>query len=177
MHIILTRLNAVAGHYLNHKIEYKAAVTDLLEKAALTYSQRIRRLEAERMSSGGVHEETTEAISPPKKATASANQSFGRVALELNDHFISPTSMEYRGGRNVGSTSDEHKEGLIHLHSLPSINPHGVLGQFMFDVCVPKDVEDWDMRSTSVLSDAPAFTRSRRHAPFNPIKCIRRSRL
>ena len=154
-------------------------MTELLEKAGLIYSHRIRRLEAERISLGEVHDETTNPnpISRPEKATASSNSYSGRVALELNDHlFVSPSSIEYQGGRNVGPVSDEHKEGLIPLHTLPSINPHGVLGQFLFDACVPKDVDDWDIRWSS-SSNAPVFARTRRHSPFNPIKCIRRSRL
>lgn len=162
-------------HYRYHMIDYKAAVTELLEKAAIIYSQRIRRLEAERMSLE-VHDETSSPICQPKKATTSSNECFGRVALELNDHFISPSSLEYQEGRNVGSVRNEHKEGLIHLSSLPSINAHGVFGQILFDVCVPKDVEDWDIRSSG-SSNAPASARTRRHAPFNPIRCIRRSRL
>lgn len=175
MLIIFPWLNAVVDHYRYHMIDYKAAVTELLEKAAIIYSQRIRRLEAERMSLE-VHDETSSPICQPKKATTSSNECFGRVALELNDHFISPSSLEYQEGRNVGSVRNEHKEGLIHLSSLPSINAHGVFGQILFDVCVPKDVEDWDIRSSG-SSNAPASARTRRHAPFNPIRCIRRSRL
>ncbi|KAA8537736.1 hypothetical protein F0562_027274 [Nyssa sinensis] len=123
----------------------------------------------------GTHEEISEPFYQLRKAAASSNQSFGRVALELNDHFLVPSSAEYDGGRDVGSVPDERKEDFIHLSSPPSINAHGVLGQILFDVCVPKNVEDWDMRS-SHFSNLPPFASTRRHSSFNPIKCILRSR-
>uniref|UniRef100_A0A7N0VHN1 Uncharacterized protein n=1 Tax=Kalanchoe fedtschenkoi TaxID=63787 RepID=A0A7N0VHN1_KALFE len=86
--------------------------------------------------------------------------------------------MEYHIGRDGASVHDGQKEGLIHLPSTPSINAHGILGQILFDVCIPKDIEGWDMRPASSLSGRPSTsTRSRRHSPFNPIKCIRRSKL
>lgn len=161
------------GHYRHYPIDYKAAVTELLGKAAKVYSQRIRRLEQERMGIEGTHDEILEPICDLRKATANSN-SFQGVPLGSSDPYL-PSSMEYYDGRDVGSVQDERKEGLIHLHSLPSINAHGVLGQILFDVCVPKNVEDWDIKASS--SNGRGFTSTRRHTPFNPIKCIRRSRL
>lgn len=125
-------------------------------------------------------EGTSDSISEPfynlRKAAASSQQSFQRIALELNDHFFVPSSVEYQEGRDVGSVQDERKERYIPLSSPPSMNAHGVLGQFLFEVCVPKDVENWDAR-LSPSSSRPSFASFRRHSPFNPIKCIRRSRL
>ncbi|CAI9115754.1 OLC1v1016746C1 [Oldenlandia corymbosa var. corymbosa] len=164
------------GHYRQYSSEYKAAVTELLNKAAISYSKRIRQLEGERMGL----EETGDEISKPfcnlRKAASSSQKSFQRIALELNDHFVVPSSVEYPEGRDVGSEPDEHKERFIPLSSLPNINAHGVLGQVLFDVCVPKNVEDWDLGLSPLLSRR-SFTPARRHSPFNPIKCIRRSRL
>ncbi|PON79310.1 Alpha/Beta hydrolase fold containing protein [Trema orientale] len=113
-------------HYRHYRIDYEAAVTELLGKATAIYSQRIRRLE----------------------------------------------------GRDVGSMQDERRqEGLIHLPNPPtSINAHGVLGQILFDVCIPKNVEGWDIRSSDSLNRC-SFTSTWRRNPFNPIKCIRHSRL
>ncbi|KAK9271429.1 hypothetical protein L1049_027020 [Liquidambar formosana] len=164
------------GHYRHYPIDYKAAVTELLGKAAVVYSRRIQQLEGERMGLEGAHNEISEPISHPRKAAMSSNQSFRGVALEPSDHFFLPSSMEYCEGGDMGSMQDKHKEGLIHLPSPPSISAHGVLGQILFDVCVPKNVEGWDIRPSGPLNGRP-FASTRRHTPFNPIKCIRRSRL
>ncbi|CAA3028107.1 Hypothetical predicted protein [Olea europaea subsp. europaea] len=92
-----------ASHFRHYPIEYKAAVIELLGKASVIYSKRLRQLE------------------------------------------------EYHEGRDFGSVQDERKEPYIRLSSLPSISAHGVLGQFLFDVCVPKNVEDWDLKSSPSL--------------------------
>ncbi|KAJ0085805.1 hypothetical protein Patl1_08988 [Pistacia atlantica] len=164
------------GHYRHYPIDYKAAVTELLGKAAAVYSQRIQRLEGERMGLEGTHNEMSNPIYNLRKAALSPTQSFPGTSLVPTDHFLMPSSMEYYDGRDVGSVPDERKEGLIHLPNRPSINAHGVLGQILFDVCVPKNVEGWDIRSSDSLNGRP-YASTRRHAPFNPIKCIRRSRL
>ncbi|KAJ4966895.1 hypothetical protein NE237_018744 [Protea cynaroides] len=161
------------GHYKHYPTDYKAAVNELLGKAALVYSRRIQQLEGERMGSEGTHDALSESIFNLRKAGKSSNQSLRRVALGPSDHFLS--SVEYHEDRDVGSVQDERKEGLIHLQNPPTINAHGVLGQILFDVCVPKNVEGWDIKSPGAFNGQP-FT-SRRHLPFNPIKCIRRSRL
>eukprot|EP00257_Ricinus_communis_P025748 XP_025013162.1 uncharacterized protein LOC8278897 [Ricinus communis] len=169
-------VNCCLGHFRQYPVDYKAAVTELLGKASTVYSQRIRRLEGEGMSVEGGHDEISEPMSDLRKAAASPSQSFRGVTIQPSDHFYMPSSVGYYEGRDGGSLQDEQKEGLIHLPSPPKINAHGVLGQILFDVCVPKNVEDWDIRSSTSLSRQP-YTSMRRHAPFNPIKCIRRSRL
>ncbi|CAL8996400.1 unnamed protein product [Prunus brigantina] len=170
------------GHYRHYPIDYKAAVTELLGKAAGVYSQRIRRLEGETLGMQAAQDEIfdNEPMSSLRKAAGGPN-GFRGVTLASSDHFFTPGSMEYDGGRDVGSMQDERKEGLIHLPNppTPTMNAHGVLGQILFDVCVPKTVEDWDIKSSSgsLNGNRRSLASRRRHAPFNPIKCIRRSRL
>ncbi|XP_022768797.1 uncharacterized protein LOC111312621 isoform X3 [Durio zibethinus] len=164
------------GHYRHYPIDYKAAVTELLGKAAALYSRRIQQLEGERMGSGGAQDEISEPISNISKTTLSPIQSFQGTPLVQSDDFLLPSSIEYYEGRDFGSVQDQHKEGLIHLPHPPSINLHGVLGQILFDVCVPKNVEGWDIKSSDSSSRRP-YTSPRRNSHFNPIKCIRRSRL
>lgn len=164
------------GHFRHYPVEYRAAVTDLLGKAAVVYSQRIRQLEGEKMGFEGTQDEISDPFSNLRKAAAQSSQGFQRISLDLNDHYFMPSSVEYHEDRDVGSVSDEHKERYISLSSPPKIGPHGVLGQFLFDACVPKNVEDWDLKSSATFRGAP-FASARRHSPFNPIKCIRRSRL
>jgi len=95
--------------------------------------------------------------------------SFQGFALAPSD-----SSTEYYVGKDIGTIADERKGGYIHLPNPPSINAHGFLSQILFDVCVPKNVEDWDIRSNSKNALSPG---TRKHVPFNPIKCMRRSRL
>lgn len=154
------------GHYRHHPEEYTDAVTELLTKAVSVYLQKTERV-------GGPHDGTTsEPLHQIREAVSSSNQyqSLHRVTLDLNDHFVVPGgSVEYHEGRDVGSVHDAPNERLIPRSAPPAINAHGILGQILFDVCVPKNVEDWDLRLPSS---------SRRHSShFNPIKCIRRSRL
>lgn len=164
------------GHYRHYPLDYKASVSELLAKATLIYSQRTQQLKGNRISLEGMHGEISEPICELRKAAVSSNESLYGLALEPSDQFFLPNSMEYCEGKDIGSIQDKHKEGLIHLPSPPSVNAHGVLGQILFDVCVPKNVEGWDIRPSSSLNGRP-FGSTQRHAPFNPIKCMRRSRL
>lgn len=165
------------GHFRRYPVDYKAAVTELLEKAAVMYSRRTRQLEGEKMGFGGTQDEVPESIAPHLgDAAVSSSQTFQRrVALELNDHFFVPSSMEYHGDKVLGSVHDEHKERYVTLTKPPVIKAHGILGQALFDVCVPTDVENWDIKPSSFLKLPSSY--SRKSSPFNPIKCIRRSRL
>ncbi|KAL8029978.1 hypothetical protein ABFX02_14G257800 [Erythranthe guttata] len=156
------------GHFRNYPEEYKAAVTELLGRAAGIYSQRIRQLEGEKMGMEGPRDEISDPFYNLRKAAAAeSSQIFQKRPFDSSDHYLFPTSLEYHEDKDVGY---EHKESYVQLAGPPKINPHGVLGHFLFDACVPKNVEDWDLKSFQSLR--------RRHSHFiNPIKCIRRSRL
>ncbi|KAL8513966.1 hypothetical protein ACS0TY_013181 [Phlomoides rotata] len=165
------------GHLRFYPEEYRAAVTELLAKAATTYSERIRQLEGERMGMEGLtHDQISDPFHDLRKAAAKSSHSLPRIDLYLTDNFHTPTSLEYHQDRNVGSEQDQPKEHYMPLSSPPKISAHGVLGHFLFDVCVPKNVEDWDVRFSPSTRRIP-FASGRRNSPFNPLKCIRRSRL
>lgn len=129
---------------------------------------------------GSTAHEISDSFCHLRKAATTSQQSLQKINLDLNDHFFVPSSVEYhedRGG--VGSIPDGggSKERFIPLSATtPSINAHGILSQFLFDVCVPKTIENWDINSFPSTNRAPARS-SRRRSSFNPIKCIRRSRL
>ncbi|KAL0438696.1 UNVERIFIED_CONTAM: hypothetical protein Slati_2352600 [Sesamum latifolium] len=165
------------GHFRHYPEEYRAAVTELLQKAAVIYSQRIRQLEGEKMGMEGAHDEISDPFSNLRKAAAKSSQSLQRIDLDSSDHFYMPTSLECHEDRDVGSVQDERKEHYIPLPGPPKISAHGVLGQFLFDACIPKNVEDWDLRSSPSMRRGVPFAPGRRHSAFNPMKCIRRSRL
>ncbi|XP_042046899.1 uncharacterized protein LOC121792844 [Salvia splendens] len=164
------------GHFRHHPEEYSASVTELLTKASITYSQRIRQLEGEKMGMEGGHDEISYPFNGLRKTATMSRDSLHRVNLDLNDYFHVPSSVEYHEDRAVGSIPDESKGRYIPLSSPPKISAHGVLGEFLFDACVPKNVEDWDLRFSPSMRSA-AFASGRRSSAFNPIKCILRSRL
>lgn len=167
-----------AGHYRHYPVDYKAAVTELLGKAAAIYSQRHSLAEHESLGFEGAGDALSNPIFNHSRAAAHPSQGSDGLSLALSDQFLVPTSVEsYNGsGMNFGSVQDNHQEGVVQLPARPSINAHGALGQILFDVCVPKDVEDWDIKQ-SYYSGRRSFISSRRHATFNPIKCMLRSRL
>ncbi|KAL5982433.1 hypothetical protein ACLOJK_016504 [Asimina triloba] len=164
------------GHYEHHPVDYKAAVTEQLEKAALLYTQRAQPVYGERTSKGSGCNEISRSVYNLRKAALSSNESLRRVAISPSDHFFLPSSVEYQDNKGVSSIQDEQKERLVHLQEPPGINAHSVLGKMLFDACVPKNVEDWDIKMAGSLG-RPSFSSSRRNSPFNPMKCMRRSRL
>lgn len=169
--------NIVSGHYKHYPIQYRAAVTNLLDKAASVFSQKIRLL-GERSSMEGMHDEISDLICDLQEAAVNSNQSLRRVAQGPSDHFFLPSSAEYHSNRDSATLQDEQKERSIYLpnSSSTSINANSVLGQILFDVCVPKNVEGWDIKFGGSLNGQP-FASARRNSPFHSIKCIRRSKL
>lgn len=150
-------------------------MTNLLDKAATVYSQKFQLL-GERASMQGMHDEISELICDLQNAAVNSNQSFRRVAQGPSDHFFLPSSAVYQNGREFPSLQDEQKDRSIYLPNPSSINAHSVLGQFLFDVCVPKNVEGWDIKFGGSLNGQP-FASARRSSPIRGFKCTRRSRL
>ncbi|KAL9327450.1 hypothetical protein ACSQ67_008095 [Phaseolus vulgaris] len=77
--------------------------------------------------------------------------------------------------RESGTPQDEQKEKPVCVPSFPSISAHSVLGQFLFDVCVPKNVEGWDVKFSGLNGRSCAS--APRHSLFRGTKRIGRSRL
>ncbi|XP_052311903.1 uncharacterized protein LOC7490025 isoform X1 [Populus trichocarpa] len=166
----------VSGHYQHNPIQYRAAVTNLLDKAPSVYYRRIQQLR-EGIGLDSMHDEMSELICDLQKAAVNSNQSFRRVAVGPGDHFFVPSSAEYCNSRKPESLQDERKERSIYLPNHPSISAHSVLGQVLFDACVPKKIEGWDIRFSGSLNGQPIASAQRRHSPFHGIKFTRRSRL
>ncbi|KAG4160070.1 hypothetical protein ERO13_D02G210800v2 [Gossypium hirsutum] len=150
-------------HYKHYPIRYRAVVASFLEKATSVYSHRIKKLG----ETNGLHDEISELIFNLQKATVNSNQSLRRVAVGPSDHFFLPSSAECHNGRETNSKQDEQREQPFSLPVPPTINAHSVLGQILFDACVPKNIEGWDIR----------FSGSDRRSSFLGIKSSRRSRL
>lgn len=148
------------GHYQHHPEEYKAAVTELLAKAASIYSTRIQQLKS-------INNEASEPVHHLEEALVSGSnhhENSKRMARGLNQQLMVPRSMAYDQVREMGSVQDEEDEEGFILGSMMN-SGDGIVGEIMFDVCVPKNVEYWDLRSFG------------RHSNFNSIKCIRRSKM
>ncbi|KAK9109167.1 hypothetical protein Sjap_017227 [Stephania japonica] len=141
--LFLSRFEAQRAEYwqtlyasVHYPTDYKAAVTELLGKAALVHSRRIQKLGDAR----GVEQfsdEISESICNLRKAAMTSSQSLLRVAIEPNEHFL-PGSMEVHEDRDVGSANDGRREGLIHLQNPPGINAHGMLGQILLMSVFPR---------------------------------------
>ncbi|XP_065871172.1 uncharacterized protein [Euphorbia lathyris] len=172
--LVKWNVSSHVGHYKHYPIQYRAAVTNLLEKAASVYSQRIQQLR-EGIGLDGIHDEMSEIIYNLQKAAVCSNQSLRRVAVGPGDHFFVPTSVESHITKESGPLEDERKEKSVCLPTSPSINANSVLGKMLFDVCVPKNVEGWDVRFTGTLNGQPIGS-AHRLSPFRGMK-FRRSRL
>ncbi|KAJ4793752.1 hypothetical protein LUZ62_044998 [Rhynchospora pubera] len=159
------------GYYKFHRAEYRLAVTEFLNKASATFSQRKKQISSQKVVSGP-HYDIADSVCNLHEAAATSNESLRRVGNFLTDQFYSDSTPNE--GREAGSLIDEQRRELLHI---PRMEPQGVLGQILYDVCVPKNVEGWDIKPGMYLKDRQAFASSRRLGPFNPIKCLLRSRL
>lgn len=166
-----------AGHYEHCPIQYRAAVTNLLHEAVSVYSRKRHVLGERHYMEEGMHDQISELVCDLQKAAVESNQSFTRVARGPNDHFFLPSSAEYASSRESGSLQDEQKEGSVHLSNPPSMSAHSVLGKILFDACVPKNVEGWDIKFSGSLNGQPLGSACKHFSPQRGKKCIRRSRL
>ncbi|KAF5759228.1 putative alpha/Beta hydrolase [Helianthus annuus] len=157
------------GHYKHNPIQYRAAVTEFLDHSVSIFSQKLQKL-GERNGMEGMHDKICELICDLQKAAVDSNQSLRRVATGPNDHFFLPSSAEYQTTKESGSLQDEQRT-TVHLSSPPGLNPHSVLGQVLFDVCVPKNIEGWDIK----FENRKAFATAGKQSSY--LKRMRRSRL
>uniref|UniRef100_A0A0A9CXQ5 Uncharacterized protein n=1 Tax=Arundo donax TaxID=35708 RepID=A0A0A9CXQ5_ARUDO len=105
------------------------------------------------------------------RTAASSNGRLRRAHIDPTDQFFLPSSMEYH------ESNEGPKPELFNMPSMESMNPHGVLGQVLYDVCVPKNIEGWDLKPSASMNGRHMNAIVHRHANFNQVKCLRRSRL
>uniref|UniRef100_M4DFF8 Uncharacterized protein n=1 Tax=Brassica campestris TaxID=3711 RepID=M4DFF8_BRACM len=166
-----------AGHYRHNPIQYRAVISNFLEKAISVHSQKIRQL-GERFHT---HDEISELICDLQKVAVNSNQSLRRVATGPSDHFFLPSSAPYQTNNNNDASSsleEQRDRSSFRPLQLTSINAHSVLGQFLFDSCVPKNIEGWDIRFGGSLNGQPyATSTSRKSSNLGFKKRVLRSRL
>ncbi|XP_027161836.1 uncharacterized protein LOC113762585 [Coffea eugenioides] len=164
------------GHYSSYPIQYRAAVAELLERSNSIFFHKIQRL-GEQIGTdlGGMPGEISDLICDLQNAAVNSNQSLRRVAVGPEDHFFLPSSMEHDNFRDSRSSQEDRKEKLP-SDTNPRMDAHGVLGQILFDACVPKNIEGWDIKFSGSLNGQPFASASRR-SPLKAIKFIGRSRL
>ncbi|CAL1389459.1 unnamed protein product [Linum trigynum] len=177
--VALVKLNASPhlGHYKYHPTPYSTAVTNLLEKATSVYCQRIQQLQ-EGLKMDGMHHQISNLVCDLQQVAVDSNEGLRRVPPVLpNDDFFGQSSSKDQNNKESESPQDERKENSsINLSSPPRISPHGVLGQVLFDACVPKYVDGWDIRFSGCLNGQPVASASKR-SHLQALKRFRRSRL
>uniref|UniRef100_A0A0D3GE57 Uncharacterized protein n=1 Tax=Oryza barthii TaxID=65489 RepID=A0A0D3GE57_9ORYZ len=157
------------GHYMLHEAEYRSAVNDTLRKALVTFCHR-----SQLNATSDQEYKIAHSVCSLHNVAANSNESLRRVANGPSDHFFLPSSKDHNESRDPESLIDEQRRQLSYP---PSMEPQGVLGQILFDVCVPKNVEGWDIKPTVSPNGRPTLASARQLGPFNPIKYFRRSRL
>lgn len=161
------------GHYKHHRNEYHCNVIKLLDKAAATFSQRCIYNGAG-ADLGSACNSILESICSLREAALTSTECLRKVVVEPNDHFTLPSPNDNFETKNGSSSSDDQTGNSF---TLPSINPQGVLSQILFDVCVPKNVEGWDIKPSVSSKGKQCFGSGHRSSPMNPMRYIRRSRL
>ncbi|KAG6382868.1 hypothetical protein SASPL_157411 [Salvia splendens] len=155
--IIKRSTSSHLGHH-QHQSTQCIAITKLLEQAVSIFSEKIQKL-GEKSNMEDMHD----VISPIRY-----NLQNSAVLSNTNDHFLLPCSSEYEKSRQLNERSS-----YSHLSS-PRMCTNTVLGQVLFDACVPKNVEGWDIKFSGSLNGEP-FASVRRRSPFCAMK--QRSRL
>ncbi|PIN06060.1 hypothetical protein CDL12_21401 [Handroanthus impetiginosus] len=165
--VVKRSTSAYQGNYKHQSIEYTAAITELLDQAVSIFSRKIQKL-GERSHTDNMHDEISDLICDLQNAAVDSNQSFRRVAVGPNDHFFLPSSSEHQNNKESGSLHWERKERSPHRSS-PIMSTNTVLGQILFDVCVPKNVEGWDIKFSGFLNGEP-FASVCRRSTFSGFK-------
>ncbi|CAA0827634.1 Protein of unknown function DUF829- transmembrane 53 [Striga hermonthica] len=157
-----------AGLIKHQSIQYTTAITEFLEQATSIFSEKIQNL-GEKSYMDDMHNKISNLICDLQNAAVDSNQSFRRVAVGPNDHFFLPSSTCYQNNKEYGSVQQESKERSPNRSSPPCMGANSVLGQALFDACVPKNVEGWDIKFSGSLNGEP-FASVRKRPPFRGMK-------
>lgn len=161
-----------AGHYNHYPIQYRDATKELLEESLSTFIRKIQRY-GERTSMEAVHDVILDIICDLQNAAVNSNQSLQRVARGPSDYFFLPSFGDLGSSREEGRERKEKSPSTFN----PRISAQGVLGQILFDACVPKNIEEgWDIKFSGSLNGQP-YASAHRRLPLSAIKFIGRSRL
>lgn len=168
-------LSPHAGHYEHHPEQYKIAVSCLMEKASIVYSHKTRDFDMEKSRMETMHDDIAELFCSLQKAAGDSSQSLRGIAIEPSGQYTTPSSATQQA--DSSPLQDQARERSGHFINPPSINAHSILGQALFDACVPKNVEGWDIKFSGTLNGQPLASASRRSSPPQRVKSILRSKL
>ncbi|CAM8891853.1 unnamed protein product [Rhodiola kirilowii] len=175
--LVKWNLSPHVGHYEHHPTGYKFAVTRLLEKALIIFSRKTRELDMERSRMDATHDDISELFCNLQKAAGDSSRSMGRIAVDPSGDQYFTRSPETQQADSSPS-QDKVRKLSVNFINPPSINAHSILGQALFDACVPKNIEGWDIKFSGTLNGQPLATASRRSSPPpRGIKSILRSKL
>lgn len=165
----------LSGHYKYYPIQYRNAMAAFLEMAASSvFTRKLQRLEEERTD--GQQDEISELICDLQNAAVNSTKCLRSIASGPCDKFFPPSSTHVNGRTSEDGPRETPSSNLNLLQNPPAISAHSILGQMLFDVCVPKNVEGWDIKFSGTLNGQP-YASSRKLSPPHTSKCIRRSRL
>lgn len=164
-------LVTLIGHLNHHPDDYKSALTELFGKAAALYRGRMKQLNCNGLCE--ICNRIPDSICSLHEVATSSNESLRRPYIESFDHLFLPRSTNSLGSKD-GSPGSKERGGLFDSENPPGIDAHGVLGKILFDACVPKNVEGWDIKPAALRQ---ALALNRRHGRFNPTTLLRRSKL
>ncbi|XP_026662511.1 uncharacterized protein LOC103712536 [Phoenix dactylifera] len=156
-----------------HQAEYKDAVSEMLVGLAITYCER-RQLNGETLGNGGACNKISESVCSLHEAAVCSSETLRRAANDPGDQFLLPSPTEPNETKGAISLLNKKKVELFHFLS---IHLHGILGQILYDVCVPKNIEGWDIKPVLSIDGRQMHASACRHNSFNPIRYIRRCRL
>ncbi|KAK4803177.1 hypothetical protein SAY86_001380 [Trapa natans] len=167
--------SAHIGHYMSCPNQYRDAMaTFLVTAASSVFSRKLQQLEEERMEDP--HDEISQLIWDLQNAAVGSNQCLRRITSAPGDQFFFSNSMYDSGSPAEMGKGEASSSNINLLQSPPTISANSLLGQMLYDVCVPKNVEGWDMKFTGSLNCQP-HDFSRKLSPSGSSKSIRRSRL
>lgn len=146
-----------------------------LEMAASSvFSRKLQQHEEESMEDH--HDDISKLICDLQNAAVNSNQCLRRSASGPSDQFFLPSSMHSNGRPLEDGHRETSSSNINLLCSSPTINAHSILGQMLYDVCVPKNVEGWDIKFLGSINGQP-YPSSRKLSPSRSGKSIRHSRL
>eukprot|EP01018_Ginkgo_biloba_P036663 Gb_23053 [translate_table: standard] len=167
------------GHYRHHPEEYRDAVLKLLTAASLFYSQRMEKLLHQEFIRRGPNCKMSESVCSADKGAALSHENSHRIASGQTISYYLPSFPEAQTFKCLGSFTDGQKGKMAQIQSCSNPDARSILHNLLFDVDLPKDIEDWEIEPFSLspgmiddTASGPGATVS-----INPIKFIRRCRL
>ncbi|CAA7400922.1 unnamed protein product [Spirodela intermedia] len=159
------------GHYKHYPVDYQAAVSQLLSKAVICYSQRMQQLSDYQASGlGNSDDHASGSGDRPRKALAGTTEGLkGSTSCHSVD-YRSPCSVELEA-EDVGPGQDEKRGDWFHLEGPEAI------AKILSDMYSPKTIESWDIMHNEPLRRRQRLPSPNKRGSLNDFRGMRRSKL